>query len=198
MRAVSILEVAEPAVWAELEVVVPDLDAHVAEVLDDRRRVMRASFDRVALPALRDRVLVRHARREVSEEVRAHRADEVAALTSERRRVLIAAQRHALDGVVIGRQAWDPLHDAGSVRWLVGAGMLAPTSDDVAPYEGRYAVDPDLPPPPEVAYDLGDAVMDAPDDLAPATAGVVQLLHDMASLAAALEHVPAKVTHQGT
>jgi hypothetical protein len=197
MRAVSVLSVSEPAVWGELEAQVPGLAAYVTEALDERRRVVTPAFERQVLPGLRERVLVRYARREVPDEVREHRADEVAQLTHERRRVLRSAQRHALEGAVIGRQAWDPEHDAASVRWLVGAGMLMPASDDAPPYEGRYLIDPDLPPPPPVTYDMADAVMEETHDLPPASAGAVQLLHDMASLAAALEHTAAKATHAG-
>jgi hypothetical protein len=49
--------------------------------------------------------------------------------------------------------------------------MLMPASDDALPYEGRYLIDPDLPPPPPVAYDLADAVMEETHDLPPASAG---------------------------
>jgi hypothetical protein len=113
--------------------------------------------------------------------------------------VLVAAQRHALDDVVIGRQAWDPTRDAGAVRALHGAGLLvALPDDDAPPYHGRYRLNPDLPPPPPVSYDFADAVMPETDDLGEARPGPVQLLHDLASLAAALEAVQVKVTHQGT
>lgn len=198
MRAVSVLEVADTQVWAELRVAVPELQRHLGEALDERRFVVGPGFERQVLPAIRDRVLVRYARREVTEEVRRHRAEDVAALTHDRRRVLISAQRHALDGAVIGRQAWDPEHDAAAVRWLVGAGMLVPASEGAPPYEGRYLLDPELPPPPAVAYDMADAVMEETADLPAPGPGVLQLLHDMASLAAALEHVQAKVTHAGS
>lgn len=200
MRVVSVLEVADPGRWAELEAAAP-LAAHTLEHLDDRRRIVSPAFDRVVLPALGARVLVRYPRRAAADEAAARHDVGVVVdgLRSDVRRVLVSAQRHALDGVVIGRQAWDPLHDLGSVRALVGAGLLVPVADDPAPPgEGRYHVHPDLPAPVAVAYDFADAVMEETDDLPAASPGPVALLHDMAALAAALEHHPSRVTHAGT
>lgn len=199
MRAVSVLEVDDEATWAELEALVPLAD-HVAEVLDARRRVVTPSFERDLLPRLQGRVLVRYARRDARavDAERQHLAAEVAALRSDVRRVLVAAQRHALDDVVIGRQAWDPEHDAPAVRALHAAGLLQAVADAAEPYEGRYRLHPDLPPPPAVAYDLGEALMDLTDDLSRPAVGPVQLLEDMAALAAALEAGTVRVTHAGT
>ncbi|MCB9680530.1 MAG: hypothetical protein H6733_03590 [Alphaproteobacteria bacterium] len=199
-EVVSVLQVADPVLWAELEAIVP-LDAHVTEVIDDRRRVVDAAFERELLPELRGRVLVRYARRDPGErsETVAHLVEEVASLRAEHRRVLAAAQRHALDDVVIGRHAWDPVHDAPAVRALHGLGLItAVPEQDAAPYEGRYRLHPDLPPPPPVPYDFTEAVMDETDDLSTAGPGVLGLLHDMASLAAALTHDDTRVTHAGT
>lgn len=198
-RVVSVLEVAEPAIWDELATLVA-IDDHTVEVLDPRRRVVDAAFERDVLPAL-EGVLVRYARRDAAEAARALAEAEAAVvgLPNATRRVLHAAQRHALDGLVIGRQAWDPLHDANHVRALHGAGLIRPLPDDDAPpYAGRYRLADDLPPPPEIAYDLDEAVMDETDDLPPDGPGPMTLLHDMASLAAALEHHAPKLTHAGT
>jgi hypothetical protein len=196
-RAVSVLEVAEPSLWAELAAAA-DIEPHLGEVIDARRRVVRPSFERELLPKLGDRVLVRYARRDAAEaEAEAkHLADEVARLRFEVRRVLFSAQRHALDEVVVGRQAWDPVEDAPAVRALHGAGLLVAVGDEG--YEGRYRLHPDLPPPPEVPYDFAEAAMEAVDDLPDAGPGPVELLHDLAALAAALVLDPVRVTHAGT
>lgn len=200
MRVVSVLAVADPAIWNELAAHL-DLDDHVVEVLDAHRRVVDAAFERDVLPRLGNQVLVRYARRDRSEAAatQQHLAEEVAALRPEVRRVLFSAQRHALDDVVVGRQAWDPEHDAPAVRALHGAGLMMAVGDDEAlPYEGRYQLHADLPPPPPVPYDFTEAVMPEDDDLSEPSPGPLGLLHDMASLAAAMESPPVKVTHAGT
>jgi hypothetical protein len=199
MRSVSILSVASPEVWNELEAAVP-LGPHIAERLDDLRAIVNPSFERTVLPQLQGQVLIRYARRDPSaeREDRQHVADAVAALRPEARKVLMAAQRHALDGVVIGRQAWDPQHDAVSVRALHGAGLMTLVDDEAAPYAGRYRLEPDLPDLPPFVYDFEDAVMPETEDLSPASPGVVELLHDMAALIATLEQVQVRVTHQST
>lgn len=198
MRSVSILQVADPALWAELEASVP-LGAHTEAVLDAHRRVVDAGFERELLPRLQGRVLVRYARRAPQEEDEARRqlADEVAALRHDVRGVLLSAQRHALDHVVVGRQAWDPEHDAAAVRALHGAGLLTAVAGD-PPYEGRYRLHPDLPPAPELRYVFEEAVMDETEDLEASRPGPLSLLHDMASLAAALEHLDVRLTVAGT
>lgn len=201
-RAVSVVEVAEPAVWAELAAVAP-IDAHLGEWLDARRRVAAPTFVRDAAPRLAaagSPVLVRFARRDPAQvaAATAERAATVAALPERARRVLHAAQRHAVDGVVLGRHAWDPENDAEAVRILRGARLIDEVPGDAAPpYAGRYRLDPDLPPA-VVPWDFTDAAMDLTDDLDPARPGPVALLHDLASLAAAVEHVRPKRTHAGT
>lgn len=199
LRARSVLAVAEETLWDELEALAP-VSAHVERVLDPLRRVMAPSFDRDVLPALGDRVLVRYARQpaERQAEERAERTAQVAGLRAETRRLLHRAQRHALDGVVLGAVSWDPKHDAPNVRTLVGAGLLEALEDGAEPYAGAYRVSPDAPEPPSIAYDFSEAVMEETDDLAPAGPGPIGLLHDLASLAAALEHVDPRVTHAGT
>ncbi len=193
------LSVETPDLWAELEALHP-LHEHLAQTLDPLRRVVRPSFEREVLPRLEGRVLVRYARRDAAV-VQAERealSATVAELRSDVRRVLVAAQRHALDDVVIGRQAWDPLHDAAAVRALHAGGLLQAMTDDALPYEGRYRLHPDLPAPPEVRYDFTDAVMDLTDDLSRPEVGPIQLLDDLASLAAGLEAGGVRVTHAGT
>lgn len=199
MRVVSVLEVADEAAWSELEALVP-LKDHVVEVLDARRRIVGPRFERDLLPQLQGRVLVRYARRSADqvEQARVHLGEEVAALRFDFRKVLFAAQRHALEDVVVGRQAWDPEHDAQAVRALCAAGLMTALADDAAPYEGRYQLHPDLPDPPAIAYDFADAVMDETEDLAEPKSGPVALLHDMASLAATLERPRVRMTHDRT
>lgn len=202
-RAVSVLEVAEPAVWAELEARVP-LAAHVGEALGPTRRVALPSFDKEVMPKLEaqgQRVLVRYARRAAAEIEAATHALEatIAGLPEEARRVLHAAQHHALDGIVLGAHAWDPEADAPSIRVLHGAGLLDDLPEEPAPpYHGRYRLHPDLPPPPAIPYDWSDAVMDETEDLDAPKAGPVGLLHDLASLAAAIEQTRPHRTHAGT
>jgi len=201
---VSVLRVETPALWEELAAHV-DLDGLTERCLDETTRVMTPDFDREALPALREagvRVLVRYARRDAATEA-AEREDlrqRVDALPAWTRSVLHRAQRHALDDVVIGTQAWDPEHHAAEVRALFGAGLLAPLpGEDAPPLLGRYRLHPDLPPPPEPAWDFTEAVMDETDDLEPPREpGPVALLHDLASLAAALLHVVPRRTHKET
>ncbi|MBX2799447.1 MAG: hypothetical protein KTR31_17360 [Myxococcales bacterium] len=203
-RAVSVLEVADEAVWKELEAMVP-LAVHVREVLDEVRRVVAPSFERQALPELRKRgavVLLRHARRPVGA-ARASTgalAERISALSHDARTLLFAAQRHALDDIVLGAQVWDPEHDGPVVRELMGAEMVAPLADADGPaWAGRFHLNPDLPPPPPLSWSFDEAVMELPDDLDEGGgSSPVQLLHDLASLAAALHHVQPRRTHAGT
>ncbi len=198
MRSVSVLGVADPALWSELAALglTPE---HVAQELDPHRRIVTPTFERELLPALGDKVLLRYARRP-SQQIEASRDDlsrRIAELRAAVRDLLHAAQRHALDEVVMGIHAWDPEHDARKVRELVGAGLLMPERAD-APIIGRYRLNPDLPPPPSVDYDFAEAVMDETDDLSEPEAGPVELLHDLAALAAAIDHTGAKRTYKGT
>lgn len=195
------LEVARPALWADLEAAVP-LAEHIERALDDTRRVVRPSFEGL-LADLRQRgvpVLVRYARRSAAErEAAGHDlAERVAALTGDARRLLHRAQRHARDGVVVGEHVWDPEHDAALVSALHGAGLIQAVVADTEPRMGRYHLHPDLPPPLDVAYDFAEAVMGETDDLSPAGPGPVALLHDLASLSAALSIHPPRRTHAGT
>lgn len=194
-RAVSVLAVAEEGLWAELA----PYEAHLGEVLDPLRRVVPPSFEREVLPELSDRVLVRYARRTAQQVARdrSEVAETVAALVSGARGVLAAAQRHAADEVVVGRQAWDPVHDAAEVRALLGAGLLMRLDRAAPELEGPYRLHPDLPDPPPIPYDWSEAVMGETDDLPPPLPGPVALLHDLAALAAALHRVDARRTHAG-
>jgi len=202
VRVVSVLSVAEPSVWAEIAAHV-DLEGHVGEALSPTRRVALPSFELEILGKLQERgvaVLERSARQAPELVSRAReRADrEVAALPADARRVLRSAQRHALDGVVRGLHAWDPVHDEPAVRALFQAGVIRPASPDEPPYVGAYRLADDLPEPPETPYDFDDAIMGETEDLGPARPGPVRLLHDVAAVAAALWRKPASRTHQGT
>jgi hypothetical protein len=199
MRAISVLAVATPAVWDELEALA-SVGEHLGQALDPLRREALPGFEGELLPRLREgglEVLVRYARQDASavEASREDLAQRIAALPDPSRRVLHAAQRHALDDEILGVQAWDPVEDAGWVRELFGAGLLQPLDgDNVA---GRYRLHPDLPPPPAIPYDFDEAVMPPTDDLAPAGPGAVALLHDVAALAAAVGPVGPRSTQAG-
>ncbi len=200
-KAVTILRVADPVVFAELDARL-GLSAHLRHV-SPLEAELTPDGERALLAAPDVEVLVRYARRTAAERA-ARQADLGSAADragSAARRVLREAARHALDGVVVGRQAWDPVSDAASVRALVGAGLLTPEGDPTRPYEGLYRLDPDLPPPAEVDYDFTEAVMPETDDLSASGPAVVTLLHDVASLAAALVHAattsPVALTHAG-
>lgn len=202
MRAVSVIEVADPGIWLDLDAAVPS-GGWIERSLDPCKAIVRLDFERTVLPTLRRcgiEVLVRAAKRDPAdlaaerEELRAL----VASLPRELRRVLESAQRHALEDVVVGLHAWDPLHDAPSVRALHGAGLLTALPDEGAPYAGRYRLHRDLPPPVELAYDFHEACMAETEDLSPPRAGPVGLLHDMAALAAALHRLVPKRTLAGS
>jgi hypothetical protein len=199
MRAVSVLTVVDETVWAELAAVV-SLEEHLGESLGPLSRVVEASFERSVLPKLRDRLLIRYARRDAEQALAAQSdiAVRIAGLPRNARTLLVTVQRHALDNVVIGRQAWDPMHDANAVRALHGEGLIVSFGDEAEAFTGRYRLNPDLPPPPEVDYHFDEAAMDETDDLGEPVPGLVSLLHDMASLAAALEQVPTQRTLKGT
>ena len=187
------LSVDDPALWEVLSV-----EAFLAGDPTDLSRVV--TDESGLLVVLDGRALLRYARRP-PDEVAAARADiagEVAALRGTYRRVLHAAQRHALDDVVIGLHAWDPIEDAPQVRGLVGAGLIMAMPWEGEPYTGRYRLHPDLPPPSLPPYDFSEAVMPLTDDLGEPEIGPVALLHDMAALAAALHHVEPRRTHAGT
>ena len=195
-RAVSVLEVSEASVWDELEARLP-LAEHIGESLGPLRRVALPSFERVAVPKLASLgapVLLRWARRAHEAEDREELAAHIASLRFDVRRVLYQAQHHAMDGVVYA--AWDPVADIVEVRALLGAGLMAPMLDDGP--DGRYRLHPDLPPPPEPALDFSEAVMEETADLEAPRPGPLSLLHDMAALAAAIEHSQPRRTHGGT
>jgi hypothetical protein len=208
--ATSLLEVADPATWDELAAVVP-LDQHTVEVLSPRQRRVDAAFGREAVPALGARgvaVLVRFARRTQGELDGAAPEIEqrVAGLSHRARRLLHTAQRHAIDGRVL-TTAFEPSSegptlgrgDPAPLRELLGAGLLERHGAEDDPDDAvRVLLHPDLPPPPEIGYDFDEAVMDAPDDLEPPTAGPVALLHDLAALAAAIDAERPKRTLQGS
>jgi hypothetical protein len=200
-RAVSILEVERPAVWDELDAITP-VTERLGERLSDTRAVVDPAFEREVLPALAERgapVLIRYARQPpVSPEVQSALAAAVAELRREVRDLLHHAQRHAVDQVVVGSRAWDPEGDARLVDALHGAGLIALVSSAEPPRSGRYRLAEALPAPPELALDVDDALMDPTDDLDEPPHGPVALLQDVASLAAAMVHHPARRTLAGT
>ena len=142
-------------------------------------RVVHASFEGdgvKALAAAGVSVHVRYERRPAAA-VRAHEAElreVVDGLPLDVRRILHSAQRHALDGVVVGLHAWDPEHDASAVRHLHGLGLLRAMSTDAPPYCGPYRLESDLPPWPARELDLEEAVMDETDDLPEDGPGTVE------------------------
>ncbi|MEQ1507162.1 MAG: hypothetical protein ABMB14_33345, partial [Myxococcota bacterium] len=196
-RGQTVIDVADPAVWDELASVSP-LDAHVGPLLTPTRRLASPSFDREVVPKLRASgisVLIRYASRPRTDAAPdTALVGPIAALSTRARGILHTAQRHAIGGMVVAPLTWDPETDAPQVRELLGAGLIdrLPDGDDA-----RYVVHPDLPPPPAVPYAFADAVMDSPDDLAPPKPGPVALLHDLASLAAAIDAIHPKRTVAG-
>lgn len=199
-RAVSVLSVADPAVWDELGAQV-DLAPHLAEALTTTSRVI------VDEPRLQDalaaaglRPLVRFARRDEAA-IAAHRSElneRIGRLRGAVRAVLHSAQRHALDDVVLALHAWDPARDAEAVAALHALGALSRLPEDPSFPGGRYRLDPDLPAPPDPAYDFSEAAMDETEDLPAAGPRVMALLHDVASLAAAVLRVGPKLTLKST
>ena len=197
-RAVSTLRVADPARWAQLTAAGLEA-AWLGEALSETERVIADEGPLVA--HLGPRALIRYARRPTAlvEADRQSRAAAVAALPPRARRVLHSAQRHALDDEVVGLHAWDPEADAGSVRILHGAGLVQLRGPDEPIFTGRYRLAADLPPPPPVAYDMEEAVMDEEvDDLSAPRPGLIPLMHDMAALAAAILQVAPKRTYAGS
>ncbi len=199
-RSISVLEVSDPALWERLEAELP-LEGLLGEQLSPTRRVALPAFEKQALPQLQGRVLVRYARRDPAS-LQQHQGELLAAigrLPPRTRAVLHSAQRHALDGVVVGIHAWDPILDAHHVRALHGAALIRAEGLGEGEHTvGRYHLDPDLPPPPEVAYDFAEAAMDETEDLSPPGPGLAGILHDAASLAAALDAVAPRRTHKGS
>ncbi|MEQ1565664.1 MAG: hypothetical protein ABMA64_08505 [Myxococcota bacterium] len=191
----SVLTVSDPALWVEIERAFP-LAGHVVAELDPTSRQVAASFDRDGVSALARaglEVSIRYRRRTAAEAAAAQSEleERIAGLSRGARRLLHVIGRHAIDGWVNPWSAWDPEGDRAAVRELLGAGMLERRSDD------RYGVNPDLPPPPAVPYDFTEAAMDPTDDLSEPRPGPIALLHDLASLAAAIESVEPKRTLTG-
>jgi hypothetical protein len=197
-RVVSVLEVANTSLWKQLADDF-DLGLHLGEALSPLRRVALPSFEKDVLAKLGPRVLVRYARRPEAAAVEAQDtlAARIETLPKRTRDVLHAAQRHALDGVVLGLHAWDPDVDAPHVRALHGAGLIEVAAGDPL-YRGRYRTHPDLPPAPSVPYDFSEATMEETDDLSAPLPGPAAILQDAASLAAGLDHVVPRRTHKGT
>lgn len=201
MRTVSVLTVDEPALIDQIALAVP-LDDHTLASPSPTERIVDPRFDRT-LPELERRglsVLVRQARRTQAEVSRARTDVQVRVdhLSDAARACLDRALRHARDQVVLGVHVFDPVTDDALVGELVRAELIAPLEDaagDTPQGLGRYVLHPDLPPPPTLAWNFEDAVMAETEDLvsiaetgdpnAALGTGPVDLLHDVASLAAA-------------
>ncbi|MEO0602604.1 MAG: hypothetical protein AAF211_14275, partial [Myxococcota bacterium] len=206
MRAVSVLTVEDPVVFEQIALAVP-LDAHTLATPSPTERVVDPAFGKL-LPELEKRglsVLVRNARRPEAA-IEAARSDVTARVDrlSDAARVLLErGQRHARDHVVLGLHVFDPGTDQAIVDELLHAGLVEALHDeegevlDAAPRGlGRFVLHPDLPVPASLPWDFEEAVMAETDDLesiadtqAGATLGTgpVDLLHDVASLAAAIQ-----------
>ena len=195
MRAVSVIEVAEPKVWAELEAAVT-LDGHVGAELGTTRRIALPSFHEVVVPKLTAAgiaVLVRDARNGVGPAARRPLPAGVEHLSRQARAVLHRAQRHATEEIRVGPHSWDPETDAAALRELLGADLLRRGSG-----EDGWTLVRALPSPPDLELDVTDALMSPTDDLSPGSPGPIALLHDLASLAAAIDHTAPARTQAGT
>lgn len=184
MRAVSVVSVRNPAVWAELE----GIEEHTLEHLDPLRRVVGPGFEKQLMPRLQKRgqqVLVRFARREREEDA----IQALPRLPAEASALLHAAQRHALGRRLLGKH-WLRPDEAHLLRLLQGERLIAET-------EEGYLLAEDLPDPPQVVYDFEESWMPPTDDLSQVHASSVSLLHDLAALAAALVNVPVRRTLKG-
>lgn len=189
-----VLEVADPSVWEEIEAVL-DLPPLVSRELGPCQRLLRPGAERVVEPALRARGLPILRRRPRPPPERAPRP--VPTLGPEALALLHRCQRRAPRGVVFGARAWHPVDDRAALEELVRAGALEPLDPGVPSPLGAFRLREDLPPPPEPPWELGEALFDAPDDLAPPPMGLGAALSDAAALAAALRHTAPRRTHQG-
>jgi hypothetical protein len=199
-RSVDVLRVAEVGQWAELTA--RGVGGHLGEELSALERVATPSFEREAVPALAAQgvfVLLRWARRPsaVLGGPSSGFTASIPRLPPRVLKVLDAARRHAHEGRVLGSHAWDPEEDAPAVRHLHGLGLLHDVAGE-PPITGWYTLPPDLPPWIAELPQVGEAIMDAPDDLQPQEASTLLLLHDMASLAAALRVTRVTRTVTGT
>jgi len=207
---VSRLTVEDPALFDQIALAVP-LEDHTLESRSPTERIVDPGFDRT-LPELERRglsVLVRNARARRGAPRRS--PPSLDPLSEPARELLDRALRHARDGVVVGLHVFDPQHDEPLVDELVRANLLLPLpSDDDDPLPralARFALNPDLPPPAPLDWDFDEAVMPEPDDLegiadtassrATLGTGPVDLLHDVASLAAAIHGWRPKRTLAG-
>ena len=199
-RAVTVLEVESPALWDELKAQV-DLDPHLgAFVAATQRSVLDEGALLAALAQVGVIPLARFSRRG-AEEIAAHRDDlshGIASLRSDVREVLHQAQRHALENVVMDLHAWDPARDSQAISDLHARGMITRLPDQSRFPGVRYLLDPDLPPPPEPPYRFDEAAMAETDDLEPSGRSITGLLHDIASLAAAIQRTTPRLTAKGT
>ena len=181
MKVVNVLSVRSAAVWEELG------ELPFEEELDPLTRVVGRGID-AHLERLAHQgspVLERIARRPVDAAVQ----QAVPRLPSEAQDLLVAAQRHAIDDLLMGH-AWIRPDEWPQLRLLMSAGLMEERPDG-----WRLAADLEDPPP--VTYDFAEAWMDPTDDLSTPTGSPVALLHDLASLASVLEDVPVRKTLKG-
>ena len=201
-RVANVLEVEREAMWDQLEAAAPVAE-HVTERLSPTRAVVRPGFLEAVGDALRRAgwpVLVRHGRRPAAEvaAVRSNLGARIDALAPDAQRRLFRAQRLALGDEVLGSRVFDPLFDLRHVQSLLGSGLMVALPSELEPPWGPYRLHPDLPPPPDMVYDFSEAAMGLTDDLSDPGLSLEQLLHDLASLTAALSRHPPRRTHQGT
>ncbi|MCO4773686.1 MAG: hypothetical protein KDA24_26885 [Deltaproteobacteria bacterium] len=200
LRAVTVLEVATAALWDEL-----DAQAHIGSFLGEapsptQRVVVDEGGLLQALAGAGISPLARFARRDAAE-IAAHREDlthAIDALRAEVRAVLHSAQRHALEDIVLDLHAWDPRRDAEAVTALHALGMLSRLPDQPGFPGTRYRLDPDLPLPADPPYDFCEAAMDETEDLEEPGPSITALLHDIASLAAAIQRIGPRLTAKST
>lgn len=196
------LEVERAELWTQLEAAA-EVTAHVVEILSPTRRRVGPKLLAETGEALRRAgfpVLVRTPPRPLDPDGSLHAEAEarIAALAPPARRLLVRAQRHALDGRFLGSRVWDPLFDGAHVRSLLGSELIEAEPGDVEPLEGPYRLSPWLPPPPPVGYAFDEAAMERVDDLSEPGASMIDLLHDLASLVAALSHHRPRRTLAGS
>ncbi|MEN0062547.1 MAG: hypothetical protein AAGA48_10390 [Myxococcota bacterium] len=199
MKAVSLLSVDDPGLLAQIALAVP-LDDHTLATPSPTERVVDPGFDQ-RLPELKRRgleVLVRQARRTTAQAEASQQdvVDRLATLSDAARTLLERAQRLARDHIALGLHVFDPMTDEPVIEELVRAGLVEPMQPDGSTPRsiGRFALHPDLPKAPALHWDFDDALMPETEDLvgfeagerATLGTGPVDLLHDVASLAAAL------------
>lgn len=191
-RVVCLLEVADVGTWSAVRAAV-NLDGFVrawrSPLVAEVDPALREQFPALAARGLPP--LVKSARRPPATSERA--APPTDGLPARSRELLHRAQRHAVDGRFLESHVSDPEREVEWRRPLLGAGLWAPD-----PQDARFLLlHRDLPPPPPLAFDPEDALLPRPDDLGAPNPGPLGLLHDAASLAAAVTLVRPRRTLAG-